>query len=203
MPPGFSALAPVRKEVRGIALGASTHIVDRIVGNTGLSKLKSYQRREVTMRPCATALDDRAAVRGTLHLVSDLFTDLERLDADVGTDRHYEIGGIVRKRLDGLGNDPSHGAAPSGVHGANIPGGRVPNQNGHAIGRARCNRKAFRACNERVAFHFGNGCGDIGCKDLSHLIPMHLPLLEEAIAINSEALRKARAVFANRVVVIA
>ncbi len=32
---------------------------------------------------------------------------------------------------------------------------------------------------------------------------MHLPLLEEAIATNPEALRKACAVFANRVVVIA
>ena len=202
MPPRFSALAPVRKEVRGIALGASTHIVDRIVGNTGLSKLKSYQRREVTMRPCATALDDRAAVRGALHLASDFFTDLERLDADVGTDRHNEIGRIVGKRLDGLGNDTSHGAAPPGMHGAHISGRWMPNQNRHAIGRARGNRKAFCACNERVAFHFGNGFGGIGCRDLSHLCPMHLPLLEETTATHSEALRKACAVFANRVVVI-
>ncbi len=154
------------------------------------------------MRLCATALDDSAVVRGALHLVSDLFTDLERLDAGVGTDRHDEIGGIVRKRLDGLGNDPGHGATPPGVHGANISSRRVPNQNRHAIGRARCNRKASGACNERVAFHFGNGCGGIGCKDLSHPSPMHLPLLEEAIATDPEALRKARTVFANRVVVI-
>jgi hypothetical protein len=203
MPPRFSALTPVRKELRGIGLRASTHIVDRLVWDTSLSKLKSYQRREVTMGLCASALDDRTAVRGTLHLASDFFTDLERLDADVGTDRHNELGRIVRKRLNGLGNDAGHGAAPAGVHGANISSRWMPNQDRHAIGRARCNRETFGARNERVAFHSGHGFRGIGRSDLSHLGPMHLPLLEEAIATNPEALRKARAVLANRVVVIA
>jgi hypothetical protein len=202
MPPRFAALAPVRKEVRGICLRAPTHIVDRVDRDTGVSQLKSYQRREVTMELSASAVDDRTTVRGTLHLASDFFTDLERFDADVGTDRHNEIGRIVGKRFDGLGNDAGHGAAPPGMHGANISGRWMPNQNRYAIGRARGNREASFACNERIAFHFGNSFGGIGGRNLSHLCPMHLPLLEETTVTNPEALRKACAVFANRVVVI-
>jgi len=155
------------------------------------------------MEYCAGALDDRPAVRGTLHLASDFFTDLERLDADVRTDRHYELGRIVGKRLDGSRNDASHGTAPPGVHSRNISRRWMPNQDRHAIGRTRSNREAFCACDERVAFHFGNGFSSIGCRDLAHLGPMHLPLLKEAIATNPEALRKSCVVFANRVVVIA
>jgi hypothetical protein len=162
MPPRFSVVAPVRKEVRGIGSRASTHIVDRIVRDTGVSKLKSYQRREVTMRLCASALDDRPAVRGTLHLASDFFTDLERLDADVRTDRHDELGRIAGKRLDGSRNDAGHGTAPPGVHSGNISGQWMPNQDRNAIGRARSKSEALCACDERVAFHFGNGFGRIG-----------------------------------------
>ena len=36
----------------------------------------------------------------------------------------------------------------------------------------------------------GNSFGGIGCRDLSHLCPMHLPLLEETTATHPEALRK-------------
>jgi hypothetical protein len=189
--------------VRGIGVRAAAHIVDRIVRDTGVSELKSYQRREVAMGHCADALDDRTALRGTLHLASDFFTDLEGLDADVGADRDDEISRIVGKRLDGARNDAGYGAAPPGVYGTHISARWMPDQNRHAVGRTRCNREAFCTCNERVAFHISHGFGGIGCRDLSHLRPMHLPLLEEAIATNPEALHKTCAVFANRIVVIA
>jgi len=101
MPPRVAVLAPVRKKVRGIGVRARAHIIDRILRNTGVSKLKSYQRGEVTMGHCPGALDDGTALRDALHLSSDFFTDLERLDADVRTDRHDEAGRIVPKRLDG------------------------------------------------------------------------------------------------------
>jgi len=140
MPPRFSVVAPVRKEVRGIGLRAPTHIVDRIVRDTRVSKLKSYQRREITMRLCASTLDNRPAVRGTLHLASDFFTDFERLDADVRTERHDELSRIVGKRLNDSRNDAGHGTAPPGVHSRNISRRWMPNQDRHAIGRTRSNR---------------------------------------------------------------
>jgi len=42
-----------------------------------------------------TAVDNLGSVRGVLHLARDFFADLERLDANVGTDRDNEIGRIV------------------------------------------------------------------------------------------------------------
>jgi len=41
VPPGLAALAPVRKEVRGVGVCAPAHIVDRFVWDPGLAKLKS------------------------------------------------------------------------------------------------------------------------------------------------------------------
>jgi len=95
VPPGFTALAPVRKEVRGVGVCAPAHIVDRIVWDPGVAKLKSNQRGEVAMGGCATSLDNRTPIRGVLHLASDFFADLERLNANVRTDRDNEIGRIV------------------------------------------------------------------------------------------------------------
>ena len=120
MPPRVAVLAPVRKEVRGIGVRARAHIIDRFLRNTGVSELKSYQRGEIAMGRRACPSDNRTALRGTLHLASDFFTDLERLDANVGADRHDEIGRIVPKRLDGARNDARDGAAPAGVYGTDI-----------------------------------------------------------------------------------
>ena len=88
-------LAPVRKEVRGIAVCTPAHIVDRIGRHAGISKLKSNQRSEIAMGLCATALDNRTIVHGMLHLAGDFFADFKCFDPNVGTDRNHEIGRIV------------------------------------------------------------------------------------------------------------
>ncbi len=163
MPPRVAVLAPVRKEVRGIGVRARAHIIDRFLRNTGVLELKSYQRGEVAMGRRACPSDNRTALRGTLHLASDFFTDLERLDANVGADRHDEIGRIVPKRLDGARNDARDGAAPAGVYGTDITTRWMPDQDRHAVGRARGDREAFCACDERIAFHVCNGFGSAGC----------------------------------------
>lgn len=163
MPPRAAVLAPVRKEVRGIGVRARAYIIDRFLRNTGVSELKSYQCGEVAMGVCPGALDDGTARRGALHLSSDFFTYLERLDADVGTDGHDEAGRIVPKRLDGARNDARDGAAPAGVYGADITTRWMPDQNRYAVGRARGDREAFRAHDERIAFQVCNGFGSAGC----------------------------------------
>ena len=203
MPPGFSALAPVRKKVRGVAVCAPADVVDRLIGHTAVSKLKSNQRGKIAMRFHARMLDDCAAVRSTLHLASNFFADLERLDANVGTDRDEELAGIMRKRLDGAPNDTGHRAAPAGMHGAGVPARGMRNQNRYAIGGARSNPYAFNARNERVALHLGDRIDDVRRGDLAHLSSMHLPLLEETIAAKPEALGKARTILEHGVIVIA
>jgi len=202
VPPGFSALAPVRKEVRGIAVCAPAHIVDRVARYPSISKLKSNQRGEVPVRLCGTALDNRTTLRGMFHLASDFFADLKCFDANVGTDRDQEVGRIAGKRLNGLRNDTGHGAAPPSMHGANVAARWMRNQDRHAIGRPGCYGTAVRARDECVALHVGNGFNHIGFGDLAHLRSMHLPLLEELIAAKPEALGEARAVFANCIVVV-
>jgi len=203
VPPGAPVLAPVRKEVRGIAVCAPTHIVDRVARDPSVSKLKSDQCREVAMRLFGIASDNRTTIGSTLHFASDFFADLERVDANVGTDRDHQIGRIVRQRLHGLRDDTGDGAAPPSMHGANVAARRVRDQDRHAISRARCNRKTFGARNECVALHVGNGFGDIARGDFAHLSPMHLPLLKEPIATEPEALGEARSIFENRFVVVA
>jgi hypothetical protein len=200
--PGFSALAPVRKEVRGIAVCAPSHIVDRLVRDPSVSKLKSNQRGEVTMGFCSITLDNQTTVRGMLHLARDFFTDLECFDTNVGTDRDDEFCRTVGKSFDRLRNDTSHRTAPPSMHGAHVAARSVRHQDRHAISRARCYRKTFGACDERVALHVGNGFSDIERGDLAHMSPVHLLLLEESIATKAEALGKARAVLANRIVVV-
>ncbi len=192
----------MRKEVRGIAVCTPAHIVDRIGRDPGVSKLKSNQCGEVAVRLGGTASDHGATVRGLLHLASDFFADFECFDANVGPDRDHEVGRIVGQRSNGLRNDTGHSPAPPRMHGANVSARWMRDQDRHTIGRPCCHRAAFGSRDECVALHVGNGLSDIGLGDLAHLRPMHLPLLEEPIAINPEALGKARAVLAYRVVVI-
>jgi hypothetical protein len=164
--------------------------------------LKSNQRGEVAMGFCAITLDNQTTARGMLHLARDFFTDLECFGTNVGTDRDHELCRTVGKSFDRLRDYTSDRTAPPSMHGANVAARSVRDQDRHAISRARCNRKAFGARDERVALHVGNGIGYIERGDLTHMSPMHLPLLEEPIATKAEAVGKARSVFANCFVVV-
>jgi len=202
MPSCFSSVAPVRKEVRSLRVCAPAHIVNGRIGNAEISKLKTNQCGEVTMRLQPAALNDCATAGSLLHLTGHFLADLERVDPDVRTYRNEELGWIVRERVDGSRNDARYGAAPAGVRCADVPARRVRDQDGHAIGGARSDPSAFNARDEGIALQVGDGLGNVRICNLPHLGPMHLPLLEETIAGNAEGLRKARSVLANRVVVV-
>jgi hypothetical protein len=95
MTTGFSSVPPVRKELRSVGPCTPTHIIDGLIGNASVSELESNERSEVPARLRAVPSNDRPAVRGRFHLASDVFTDFERVDPDVRSDRHDELGGIV------------------------------------------------------------------------------------------------------------
>ena len=120
MPACFPVLAPVRKEVRGIRVRAPAHIIDRVVPDTSVSELKSYEGDKVTVRLGAIAANDGVTTGCPLHFSGDFFSDLELPYADVRTDRHHELGRVVRKRLDRLRNDASNGASPTRMHRTHV-----------------------------------------------------------------------------------
>jgi len=157
-----SVVAPVRKELRSVCPCTPTHIFDGFVGNAGVSDLESNERGEVTVRLRAVPSNDRPAVRGLFHLASDVFTDLERIDPDVRTDRHDELGGVVRKAVDGARYDPGNRATPSSVRRSNVPARRMRDQHRHAVGRSRGDADAFDARDQRIAFFIGDRWGQIG-----------------------------------------
>ena len=84
-------LAPVRKELRGIARCTSAHIVDGFARNARVSKLQSNQRSEIAVGFRGTALNDRTTVRRLLHFRRNLFADLESFDANVRAERNDEL----------------------------------------------------------------------------------------------------------------
>jgi len=150
----------------------------------------------------AVSLHDGTTVCGMLERTSNVFTDLECPDANVGTDRNDELGWIVRKHFDGSRHDPGHRAAPASMHCTDVPARGMRDQNRDAIGRPRSSPEAFVARNERVTFQLGNRLSDIEPRDLAHVSPVHLPLLKEAITRKVQAPDKARTVLADRFVVV-
>ena len=156
MTASFSAVPPVRKELRSVGPCTPTHIFDGFVGNASVSELEANERREVAVRLRAVPSNDRPAVGGVFQLASDVLTDVERIDSDVRTDRHDELGGVVRKAVDGARYDPGNRATPSSVRRANVPARWMRDQHRHAIGRSRSDANALDARDQRIAFFIGN-----------------------------------------------
>ena len=195
-------LASVRKEVRGVGVCAPAHIVDRLLGNAGVAKLKSNQRSKIPVGCSAATSNHRMTTRSTLHLARNLFANFKRAHAYVWTDRRDQLGRVMTQRLDGSGHDTGHRAPPTRVHCCNVPARRMRDQHRHAVGRARGDPKAFRAGDERVPFRIRRGFNNSRLGYLPHLGPVHLPLFKQAIAAKPEALCKARAILLHRVVII-
>ncbi len=95
MTPSFSEVSPVRKKLRSVGPCTPSHIFNGLVRNPGASELETNERSEVTVRLRAFPPNDYSAVRGVFHLAGNLLTNFERIDPDVRTDRHDELGGIV------------------------------------------------------------------------------------------------------------
>lgn len=197
MPAGFSSVSSVRKELRSVRSCTPAHIFDGCVGNAGVSQLESNERSEVAVRLRAVASNDRTAVCGLLHLASDIFTDLERIDADVRTDRYDELVGRVRKGVYGARYDPGNRTTPSSVHRAHMPARRMGDQHRHAIRCPRRDANAFDSRDQRIPFFIGDRFHEVRVGDGSHPSSMHLALLEQAIDAKPEALGETASVLAN------
>lgn len=203
MPACSSTLTTVRKEVRGVAVRTASHVIDRVVWNTGAPELESNQGGEIAMHRCASHASDGAALPRAFHLARNLWPDLERLDANVRTDRDHELCRIERERLDGSRHDPGHRAPPTRVNGSNVSARRVRDQHWDAIGRARCDCEALDAGDQAISFVVSSRHREIGPRDLAHVSPVHLPLLEETVDRESEALCESSSVLPDGDVLIA
>lgn len=162
MTASFSAVPPVRKELRSVGPCTPTHIFDGFIRNASVSELESNERREVAVRLRAVPSNDRPAGRGLFHLASDFFTDFERIDADVRSHRHDELGGVVRKGVDGARHDSGNRTTPSSVRRANMPARWMGDQHRHAIGRSRGDADAFDARDQRIPLFMGDRFREVG-----------------------------------------
>lgn len=162
MTASFSAVPPVRKELRSVGPCTPTHIFDGFIRNASVSELESNERREVAVRLHAVPSNDRPAGRGLFHLASDFFTDFERIDSDVRSDRHDELGGVVRKGVDGARHDSGNRTTPSSVRRANMPARWMGDQHRHAIGRSRGDADAFDARDQRIPLFMGDRFREVG-----------------------------------------
>jgi hypothetical protein len=161
MTPGFSVLAAVRKKLRSVGECATAQVVDGLVRHAGVPELESNERAEVAVRFLAPAADNRPAIGGLFHLAGDVFVDLERIDTDVRSDGHDELGGVVRKGFDGAEHDAGNGATPTRVRGADVPARWVRDQHRHAVARARSNSVTVDAGDQPIALFIGDGLREL------------------------------------------
>jgi hypothetical protein len=156
MTAGFSSVPPVRKELRSVGPGTPTHIVDGFVWNAGVLELEANERSEVTVWLAALPSNDRRPVRGLFQSASDVFIDFERIDSDVGADRHDELGGILRKGVDRAWHDSGNRATPARVGSTDMTARWMRDQHRHAVGRSRGDPNAVDARDQRIAFCIGD-----------------------------------------------
>ena len=181
MTPGFPPVTSVRKELRGVAVRAPRHMVDRGVRNSSRTKLEPDERGEVSMRLAPVVPNNGALVRGALDFTRDFFANLERVDPNVWADRDDELGGVMGECLQGAGQDASHCATPPGVYRCNVPAWRVSDEERHAVGRAHRHSEAARANDERVPFHVGKRLHVADRTDFPHVSSVNLSLFEQTI----------------------
>ena len=84
----------MRKEIRSVSVSTTAHIIDPIIVEAGVLKLKADQASEVAVRLAVASVDDGSATSGVLHLARDLFADFESPDPNVRTDRGDELAGF-------------------------------------------------------------------------------------------------------------
>ncbi len=70
-------------------------------------------------------------------------------------------------------------------------------QHRHAVGRSRGDADAFDSRDQRIPFFIGDRVREVGARDRSHLGPMHLALLEQAIDTKPEAIGETAFVLVN------
>ena len=203
MTAGFPAVSPVRKELRSVAPSTPAHIFDGFVWNARVSQLKSNESSEVAVGLCAIPNHHRSPASGVLDLASHVFANLERFNADVRTNRDDDLGGVVRKGIDGSRHDTGDRATPASVSRAHVPARWMREQHWDAVGRSRGDPNAFDARDERIAFLIGDRFGEVCIRDRSHPGPVHLSLLKQTVDTEPEAGSEAGSVFADGGLVVA
>jgi hypothetical protein len=104
--------------------------------------------------------------------------------------------------MNGARHDARHCTAPPRMYRGHIAGRRMGYQHWHAVSGACRHRETFRANEEGVPFHIAQGLSGIERRDLSHIGPVDLSLLEQAIVGDPQTVRKAHAVLADRIIVV-
>lgn len=201
MAAGRSVLPTVRKELRSVGHCTATHILDGLFRNADILELTSNERSEVAAGFGAFASDDLPTLRGFLHLARDVLVDFKGSDPNVGADGYDELGGVVRKGVDGARHDSSHCTTPPSVRRANVPARWMRDQHRHAIAGARGDPDAVDPRDQRITFFIGyrlRELGNIACPS-----PVDLALLVEEFDIEPEAPGKAGPVLPDRRVVVA
>lgn len=196
-------LAPVREKAIGIAKRASSDIVDGTARDPRVSELQHDERREIATRLNTTTLDHLAPIGRSIQLLRDVFPNLERTDANVRTDRHHQLGRILRKRLHGPRNDTCDRTAPPRVHGRDMTALGMRDQNRDAIGRARCDPETLFASDQRIPFADCNRLLGVVEGDLPNVCAMHLTLLEQPIGPERDACGETRAIPSHGLRVVA
>ena len=146
---------------------------------------------------------DWASAGRALHLGRHLVPDLEGTGSNVRADRCDHLCGVVLHSLHGLACDIRDRAAPSCMHRGHVAARRVRNQDRNAVGRPRGDAEPLVTRNQRIAFEVHDLRSPVGARDLTGLVAMYLPLLEQVVYRETQALCKACAVFPDRLIIVA
>ena len=172
---------PVRKEETRIVVCAAAHIIDGRRGDPSVLKLQPDQGSQIAVRLDVAARRDGASAGGTFHLGSDFVPDLESTDSNVRADRCDHLCGVVLHSLHGLTCDIRDRTPPSRMHCSHVAARRMRDQDRYAVGRPRGDAEPLFTRDERIAFEVHHVRGPVGARDLTDLVSVYLPLLEQVI----------------------
>lgn len=151
----------------------------------------------------ATTIDHLGAACDALHLLGDLFADLEGTDPDVRTDRDDQRLRIVSQGFDRFRDHTVDHAPPPRVHRGHVAGWWMRDQDGDAIRGPDGDGASSRAQDEGVPFERRNVRGLVVVAEVANLASVNLPLLEQLVAGDTEGGRKATSVLGHGSVVVA
>lgn len=193
----------MREKTSCIGKRATADVVDCLTRDARVSELQHDERREIAMRFARASLDYLTPVRGSIHLLRDVLSDLERPEANVRTDRDHQLTGILRQRPYGPPHDTCHRTAPPCVHGCDVTARGMRDQDRNAIGRARCDPETLCTRDERISFTGCDRFPGVVERDFPNIGAVHLALLEQPIGPERDACRETHAILPHGLRVVA
>ena len=96
----------------------------------------------------------------------------------MGTDGDNQLARVFAEGIDRSRNDSSDCPAPARVHGRDAPGRPMPDQDGHAVGRAYRHTDPSRPSDQRVSLVFDDRLRGVVAANLGHAFSVDLSLLK-------------------------